>query len=67
MAVGVSSGGRGGSARGEINVSAGQGACLRLKSWIACQLTQSQQGVAGMMPGRGSLWSTMLSAQLTIF
>ncbi len=55
MAVGVSSGGRGGSARGEINVSAGQGACLRLKSWIACQLTQVQQGMAGVMPGRGSL------------
>ena len=51
----MSSRGRGGSAWGEINMSAGQGACLRLKSGIACQLTQVQQGVAGMMPGRGSL------------
>lgn len=58
MAVGVSSRGRGGSARGEINVPTGQGACL--KSWIACQLTQVQQRVAGVMPGEVSLLSTTL-------
>jgi len=55
VAVGVSSGGRGGPSWGELNLSAGQGACLRLKSWITCQLTQVQQGVAGVMHGRGTL------------
>ena len=47
VAVGVCGGGGGGSAWG-VHVSGRQGAGLRLEGWVACQLAQVQQRVAGM-------------------